>query len=250
MTITAIPTRTVGSLGPTKANRRAVVDPYKQSDAAEWNLAADALIHLVTQVGIESSPAWDSLQGIITSGDTFCLWEPFIRTAAVEDVWQSLIAAPTWITTARAGVKFQNDNSEDLATQGFYFNRGQTPYLRCRLSTDGNPDVFDVKFINGAGTEGWGVVVETTGTKIRGYHRDAGVNTYTDVATWTVSTEFVLEMWVASNTLYVSKNGATAVSCGTVPTTDMMVQFLSSAVGAAGKFMTLRNLLILANWSA
>lgn len=248
MTITAIPTRTVGSLGPTKVNRRAVSDPYRQNDADEDNLARDCIIHLITQVGIESSPAWDSLQGIINSGDTFYDWEPFVDTLGSH--WQSMILAPTQLTTARGGLSFTNDANKDIATNGYYFNRGQTPYMRLRATVSATPDTFLVSYVNAAGTEGWGVVFETAGSKIRGYHRDAGVNTYTNIDGWVGGGEFAIEMWVASNTLYVSKNAATAVSCGTVPAGDMMIQLVSSAAGGAGSTTIIRNMLRLADWSA
>lgn len=251
MTITAIPTRTTGSLGPTKLNRRNISDPYRQMDADEYNLAADCLIHLITQVGIESSPAWDSLQGIIKSGDTYWVWEPFDTALDVAGSrWGSFVAAPSLLTTARAGIRFTLDAVKDLYHLGYYFARGQKPYCRCRIVLDGNPDTWAITFVDGTGNEGWGVVVETGGTKIRGYTRTAGVNTYTDVSTWTASTEFVLEFWIDSNTLYVSKDGAAGTSCGTVPTGDMMFYMNSLATGAAGKFLDVRNMLILADWSA
>jgi hypothetical protein len=251
MTITAIPTRTVGSLGPTKVNRRAVSDPYKQADAAEWNLNADCIIHCVTQLGIESSPAWNSIQGILNSGDTFYDYTKFDTTLPASEVkWQSLVAAPAAITTARAGLTFTNDAAKDIATCGYYFNRGQTPYVRFRATVSATPDVFTVIFVNAAGTEGWGVVLETAGAAIRGFHLDAGVYTYTAVSTWVGATECAIEFWVAGNTLYVSKDAAAAVACGTVPATDMMLHFLSSAAGGAGSTTVIRNVLRMANWSA
>lgn len=250
MSTTTLPTRTVGSLGPTKENRRAVSDPYKQIDASEYNEVANWVEHLATQVGTEGTPAWDSLQGR-HSGDTFELWEPFIETAATIARWASAIGVPTHIVTARGGIKLTLDAVNDYNLHGYFFARGQDPYVRFRGYTTGaDPAGVLVYMEDGTNQEGWGVEWTTAGTMLRGYTMTGGVKSYTNVATWTKDVEAVVEFYVLANTLYVSKDGATAVDCGAVTAGDMTFSIMSTAAGSAGEFFILRNLLIRADWSA
>ena len=250
MTITALPTRTVGSLGPDKVNRRAVSDPYKQLDADEYNLTADWIVHLANTVGVESGPAWDSLQGL-HSGDTFELYENFLEPIVSITRWASAIGAPqNLIGNAGGGIVFDLDAQNDYSLQDFFFVRAQTPYVRFRGYTTGaDPDYVWIYFVDTTGNEGWGVEWKDTGTKIRGWTMTGGVKTYTDVSTWTTGLEIPLEFYVSANTLYVSANGAAAVDCGTVPTGNMTFSIFSGGAGTVAEHFVMRNLLIRADWS-
>lgn len=252
MTITAIPTRTTGSLGPTKTDRRAVSDPYQQLCATEYNLLADCAIHAVTQGGIESSPAWDSLSGQ-AGGDTLRIYEPCIKDPSVTPPpgWESVTANPALSATLRGGWAFNLDVACDIRTSGFVFARGQKPYARFRFTTTGaDPDDAIIVFMDTTANEGFGVEFTTAGTKLRGVARTGGVSTYTDVSTWTEDVECAVEMYVLANKLYVAKDGGTAVDCGAVSASSMQFLVNSSGGGSAGEHFIIRNILLLADWSA
>lgn len=62
MAITSIPTRDVGSLGPTKSNAVEYTNTATQLAAEEYNATADGLIEAMTDIGTDTTPAAGSIK--------------------------------------------------------------------------------------------------------------------------------------------------------------------------------------------
>lgn len=255
MTLTTLPTRTIGSLGPTKADRVAIVDPYYQSGATEQNLIRDWLVSLAAEIGVEGlSPAWESYRAI-KGGDTFELREPFIGTALNTTLWSTAgFAAPTLLNELRGGASLALDNGAAGVAcflPDYVFARAQFPRLHVRVTLGGNPSASHayVMFVDSTSQEGWGVRWNALGTLIQGFTMTGGVETPTSLGTYTADAQNEIDLYFDGTTLYGSRDGATAVSLGTPPANNMRLRIFASPGGAAGKVMKVRNLLVRADWA-
>lgn len=255
---TNLPTQTDDDLGLEKLDRDAVIDPRKDDSAAQINRRNLDLIELFRRFGLASDgaqaevnpTAFRSLEARL-SPDVYCLRETFDAPVAGLVRWATAGTFPDVLATRRAGLSFPLASVRSAILHGYYFARSQVPYVRFRAVVTGpDPDDMRAMFCDVAVQEGWGVRLEASGTKIVGWTMTGGVPTYIDAATWTISTECVIEMWVYGDHVWIAKDGGAGVDCGPTPLADVGFVLINDGAGTAGKVCEIRNCLLLANWAA
>lgn len=256
MPATILPTRSLGSLGLTKVNAHAVVDPYRDEDASEANLIRDLLVELFDRIGLSAGWSDGTIADWIdrlTNREMFFIRE-WGEGAGLHPRWDpGGLVLPTTSATLSGGLVFALDNDVLAQIPGDQFDATQDPRFAFDATLNDPPGgdfhAF-VGFIDGAtGKEGWGVIFCRTGTKVQGFTRTGGVNTTTDLGTYTPGNVSTIDAYLSGGNLFVSLDGATAVDCGAVPAAAVSFLIQTAIGGAAGKIMTVRRLRLMADWS-
>lgn len=218
----------------------------------EWNSVKSAVPWLHTQVGTLNAPDKESLRGKL-GGDVFCWIEPFVDALTLTPRWSVNWTSPTVVATAGGGYSFVLDDAIsgcDLQSNQYWWNAAQQPIWRARYTLTGNPGThFVARFEDGTGNKGWGIKLLAAGAKIQGFTRTGGVDTDTDLDTWTTDVEVLIEQRITAGHLWVSIDGGTATDCGAVDSDDMALHLYADTGGTAGKVCVVRTGLLLADWS-
>jgi hypothetical protein len=93
--LTAIPTRTTGSLGPTKVDEAAAADNVHSIAASDWNAAAAAIVAIAERLGINDGSQPGTLEDMIlaASSDRFGFFDDFAAlNSHAEGPWEILVS--------------------------------------------------------------------------------------------------------------------------------------------------------------
>lgn len=93
--LTAIPTRTTGSLGPTKVDEAPPADNVRSVSASDWNAAAEAIVAIAERLGINDGSQPGTIEDMIlaASADRFGFFDDFIAlNSHAEGPWEILVS--------------------------------------------------------------------------------------------------------------------------------------------------------------
>jgi hypothetical protein len=260
MTITTIPTRTVGSLGPTKIDRRAVSDPYQQLGADEYNLLADCAIHSVNTIGTETGYASTSLQGRVddleaqapfTAGDNYIRTWHFVSAAEVTEWNNGGVDPPTHSSNPPGYAIHALDGADAVCscTGGDITHDQFAPHIKLRLVISGDlaaANEVAIRCIDSAtGNERWGVLLETGGA-IRAMVMTGGAPSYEALTpTWTTDKFLSLEFYESSTGKLVvvhtdvASGETTTTTALSVPTGPFGIDITSGKTSGAGSILAM-----------
>jgi hypothetical protein len=263
--LTSLPRRIIGSLGPTKRDLAPIGSHTYYEPATEKEIMRNWLGWLAELCGLPSGYAATSLQGRLDALEVatddphaFIFREPFIgaKDAPLGAPWGTIGGNDWQYSGTRGGGAWATLDDAKLAALLAVLHRSQAPRVRLSVVVTKSPGTgVQFEFVSDDGHEAFGVRLETeSGTKlplIRAFIRTGDTETVTNtIGMWVANAEQDLDLVVsAAGACTVALAGGTPVALGTLADVDVQFLMITAADGAGGGIVRARAMLATADWT-